>query len=235
MEAKDRIIVALDVDSLGKVKALVESLVSYVGYFKAGLQLLTAVGAPQVVELIHALGGKVFYDGKFNDIPNTIAGAGKAVAKMNVEMFDIHATSGVEAMTMAVANSERSLVLAVTVLTSLKESDIRLIFGESSKLKVLQLARSAKIAGCNGVICSPQELEFLGKQKELDDLIKVTPGVRPKWANTGDQKRIMTPAEAIKAGATFLVIGRPITNPPPEIGTPADAVKEIIKEIQAVL
>ena len=235
MDAKDRIIVALDVDSLDKVKSLIESLALHVGCFKIGLELLTAVGAPKVIEFIHSLGGQVFYDGKFDDIPNTIGGASKAVAGLNVKMFNVHASAGIEAMMAAVANKGQSLVLAVTVLTSIEENNANLIFGGPSKAKVLQFARDAKLAGCDGIICSPQELELLGKQKELSNLLKITPGVRSEWASTGDQKRIMTPAEAIKAGATALVIGRPITKPPTEIGTPVDAAKKIAEEIAAVL
>lgn len=231
MKAKDRIIVALDVDSLDKAKALVESLAPHVGCFKVGLELLTAVGAPKVVEFVHSLGGQVFYDGKFDDIPNTIGGAVKAVAGMNVRMLNVHASAGIEAMMTAVANQGQSLVLAVTVLTSLEENNAHLIFGGPSKAKVLQFARDAKIAGCNGIICSPQEIGLLGKQEELRGLLKVTPGVRPEWAAAGDQKRIMTPTEAIKAGADYLVIGRPITKPPAEIGTPINAAKKITREI----
>lgn len=235
MEVKDRIIVALDVDSLDKAKSLVESLSPYVGCFKIGLELLTAVGAPKAVDFVHSFGGQVFYDGKFDDIPNTIGSASKAVAAMNVKMFNIHASAGIEAMVAAVANKDQSLVLAVTVLTSLEENNAHLIFGGPSKAKVLQFARDAKIAGCDGIICSPQELEFLSKQKELISLLKITPGVRPNWAAVGDQKRVMTPAEAIKAGATSLVIGRPITKPPAEVGMPVDAVKMITSEIESAL
>jgi orotidine-5'-phosphate decarboxylase len=235
MEAKDRIIVALDVDNLDKAKSLVESLAPHVGCFKVGLELLTAVGAPKVVGFVHSLGGQVFYDGKFDDIPNTVGGAAKAVAGLNVKMFNIHASAGVETMIAAVANKGQSLVLAVTVLTSLEENNAHLIFGSPSKAKVLQLARDAKIAGCDGIICSPQELELIGKQKELGSMLKVTPGIRPEWAVAGDQKRITTPADAIKAGATSLVIGRPITKPPTEIGTPVDAAKKITEEIASVL
>ncbi len=235
VEPKERIIVALDVDNLDKAKSLVESLAPHVGCFKVGLELLTAVGGPDVVEFIHSAGGQVFYDGKFDDIPNTVAGAAKAVAGLNVKMFNVHASAGIEAMMAAVTNKEQSLVLAVTVLTSLEENNAHLIFGGPSKAKVLQLARDAKLAGCDGIICSPQELELLGKQKELAGLMKITPGVRPEWASAGDQKRIMTPAEAIKAGATALVIGRPITKPPQEVGTPADAAKRIADEIQTAM
>lgn len=235
MEAKDRIIVALDVYNLAQVRFHVKNLAPYVGCFKVGLELLTAVGAPAVVELIHSLNGQIFYDGKFNDIPNTVGNAAGAAAGLNVKMFNVHASAGIEAMMAAVANKGQSIVLAVTVLTSLEENNAHLLFGGPSKAKVLQFARDAKIAGCDGIICSPQELALLGKQKELNALLKVTPGVRPEWASTDDQKRIMTPAEAIKAGATHLVIGRPITKPPREIGTPVDAVKRIVDEISSVL
>ncbi|MFA6131020.1 MAG: orotidine-5'-phosphate decarboxylase [Patescibacteria group bacterium] len=161
MEARKRVIVALDVDNLEEAEAHVRDLASYVGSFKVGLELLTAVGAPKVVECIHALRGQVFFDGKFSDIPNTIAGAARVVAGLNVKMFDVHASAGVEAMMAAVDNRGSSLVFAVTVLTSLEENTAQLIFGGTTKAKVLQMARDAKIAGCDGIICSPQELRFL--------------------------------------------------------------------------
>lgn len=235
MDVKDRIIVALDVDSLGKAQRLVEELAPHVGCFKVGLELVTAAGAPQVIDFVHCLGGLVFYDGKFCDIPNTVGGAAKVVAGLNVKMFNVHASCGIEAMSAAVANKGSSLVLAVTVLTSLEENNAHLIFGGPSKAKVLQFARDAKIAGVDGVICSPQELELLGKQVELGDLMKITPGIRPEWASVGDQKRVMTPGEAVKAGATAIVIGRPITKPPLEIGSPSNAVRLIIGEIEQAL
>lgn len=235
MEAKERIIVALDVDSLDKAKSLVESLAPHVGCFKIGLELLTAEGAPQVVAFVHALGGKVFFDGKFNDIPNTVGSAAKVVAQMGVSMFNIHASAGIEAMMAAVANKGQSFVLAVTVLTSLEESleenNTHLIFGGPSKAKVLQLARDAKLAGCDGIICSPQEIELLGKQKELRGLLKVTPGIRFTNSLPDDQKRTMTAREAILAGADYLVIGRPITQAP----DPVKAAQKIAQEITVVL
>lgn len=234
MEAKDRIIVALDVDTLYKAESLVGELAPHVGCFKVGLELLTAEGAPRVVGAVHQLGGQLFYDGKFNDIPNTVGYAAERVARLGVKMFNVHASAGIEAMTAAVSHKHQALVLAVTVLTSLEENNAYLIFGGPIKAKVLQFARDAMLAGCDGVICSPQELELLGKP-EFGHLLKVTPGVRPEWAAAGDQKRIMTPAETIKAGADFLVIGRPITRPPAEIGTPVEAAKKIAEEIASAL
>lgn len=230
-----KIIVALDVDTLKEAEKLVKTLSPYVGYFKVGLELLTAEGAPKVINFFHRFGTELFYDGKFNDIPNTVGRAAKAVAVMNVKMFNVHASAGIEAMRAAVANKGKSLVLAVTVLTSLEENNAHLIFGQPSKAKVLQFARDAMIAGCDGIICSPQELEFLGKQKELTNLKKITPGVRPEWSKSGDQKRTMTPYDAIKAGATALVIGRPITDPPGVVGSSVKAVEMIIAEINQAL
>lgn len=232
MDAKDRIIVALDVSDLSMAAKLITELSPNVGCFKVGLQLLTAVGAPKVVEFVHRFGGKVFFDGKFDDIPNTVGEASKAVSDMHVNMFNVHASAGIPAMMAAVANKGNSKVLAVTVLTSLEENNAHLIFGAPSKAKVLQLARDAKLAGVDGIICSPQELELLTKQKELNGLEFVTPGVRPEWAAVGDQKRVMTPYEAIINGAHMLVIGRPITNPPEHIGSPANAAQWIAEKIQ---
>ena len=254
MEAKDRIIVALDVDTWDKAKSLVEILAPYVGCFNVGLELMSAVGLPQVVGKIHSLGGAVFCDIKLHDIPNTMAGSAKVISKLGVRILNVHASAGIEGMAAAREGARSAgmqdegwsgtrpltipgncWILAVTVLTSLEENNANLIFGGPIKAKVLQFARDAKTAGLDGIICSPQELELLGKQKELAGLVKVTPGVRPEWAAVGDQKRVMTPAEAIKAGATALVIGRPITKPPAEIGTSVDAAKRITEEIASVL
>lgn len=235
MDVKDRIIVALDVNDLDEVESLVRELAPHVGYFKVGLQLLTSVGAPKVVEFLHSLNGRVFLDGKFDDIPNTVGEAAQAVSLLGVAMFNVHASAGIEAMMAAVHHKRNSCVLAVTVLTSLEENNAHLIFGAPSKAKVLQLARDAKLAGVDGIICSPQELELLAKQKELGEFLKVTPGVRPEWAAVGDQKRVMTPGDAIAAGATALVIGRPITKPPKEVGGPADAAQRIAEEITIAL
>lgn len=249
-EARSRIIPALDVPTLEEVERLVTALGSYHPIFKVGLELINSVGGPKVVSVIHDLSGRVFYDIKLKDIPNTIAGASKAIARMGVNMFNVHASAGVEGLIAARMAAQpnwlevnfsnqsaqvRHLILAVTVLTSLDEENCHLIYGAPSKAKVLQFARDALLAGLNGVVCSPQELTLLGKQMELSGLVKVTPGVRPTWASTGDQKRVMTPAEAIKAGATYLVIGRPITQPPSEIGTPAQAFERIAEEIAEVL
>ncbi|HEY9584877.1 MAG TPA: orotidine-5'-phosphate decarboxylase [Candidatus Paceibacterota bacterium] len=227
MRAKDRIIVALDVDSLEKAEALVMALAPHVGCFKVGLELLTAVGAPKVVEFVHSLGGQIFYDGKLHDIPNTVAKAAKAIAGFKVRMFNVHASSGLDGMQAAVDNRGGSQVLAVTVLTSHEENNAHCIFGAPSKAKVIQFARDAKLAGCDGIVCSPQELTLLGKQKELAGLLKVTPGIRSPDDPKDDQNRTLSPREAILAGADYLVIGRPIT----AAADPVAAAKLIADEV----
>jgi len=226
-QPKDRIIVALDVDSLDKAEVLVKRLSPHIGFSKVGLELLTAEGAPRVVNSIQTLGGLVFYDGKFDDIPNTVAGAAKAVAKMGVKMFNVHASAGIDAMMAAVANKGESLVLAVTVLTSREENDANLTFGGPTKARVLQFAREAKLAGCDGIVCSPQELKLIRSRKELNGLLTVVPGIRSSDAPADDQKRTMSAGEAIKAGADYLVIGRPIT----AAADPVEAAKKIAEEI----
>jgi len=250
MKAKDRIIVALDVDSPEKAISLVWALAPYVGCFKIGLQL-TYVMLKQMIfpsnekeaienlktirQLFGSIGPQLFWDTKLDDIPNTVIGASRALAEMRVRMFNIHASCSIAAMMGAKENSGNALVLAVTVLTSLSEENAYLIFVAPSKAKVIQFARDAKLAGVDGIVCSPQELKILSQQKELSGLIKVTPDIQPNWSVAGDQKRITTPAQAIKDGADCLVIGRPITNPPEKIGSPVEAVKLIIEEITLAL
>lgn len=238
MEAKNKIIVALDVDHLDDMKHCVKILTPYVWGFKVGLELATAVGTPLAVNFIHSRGGNVFFDGKFHDIPNTVGKASSVISELGVKMFNVHASAGIKTMKAAVTNKKHSLALAVTILTSLgdddEEDNTSRIYGEISKAKVLQFARDAKACGMDGIICSPQELELIGNLKEFSGFLKVTPGIRPKWAAINDQKRIMTPAEAIGLGADYLVIGRPITNPPKEIGTPVNAIKKILEEIEVL-
>lgn len=233
--AKEKIIVALDVSSLKLAAPLVESLADYVGYFKVGLELITAEGAPQVVDFIHKRGGKLFFDGKFSDIPNTIGKASQAASGLGVTFFDVHASCGLESMKAAVANRGKSKVLAVTVLTSLSDEESLSLYGEKSSQKVVKWAFEAQKAGIDGIVCSGQELKLLATYPELKSLLRVTPGIRPQWAEAQDQKRILTPKEAIQLGADYLVIGRPITNPPAKIGSPVEAAKKIAEEIAEVL
>lgn len=247
MKAKDRIIVPLDVDSVEKAINLVEQLEPHVGQFKIGLELINSMLASVIIpedaeeatvnlddirELFELLNGRIFWDGKFDDIPNTVAGASASVAKMKVKMFNIHASAGKEAIIKAIANKGNSLVLGVTVLTSLSAEECVSIFGDQPSIKVVQFAKMLVDAKADGIICSPQELAIIGQHSELANLLKVTPGVRPVWATAGDQKRIMTPYQAIIDGADMLVIGRPISQPPKEIGTPIDAANKIAEEIE---
>lgn len=242
MEPKERIFVALDVDTPEKAWEYVSKLDQHVGGFKIGLEFTTSmltrlIAAESETEanfqlkkirmLFGVLDGRVFWDGKFNDIPNTVGGASKAITRLNVKMFNVHASAGIDAMRAAAMNKSHSLVLAVTVLTSLEENNAHLIFGGPSKAKVIQFARDAKIAGCDGIVCSPQELKLLGKQTELMSLLKVIPGIRSKDSPPDDQRRTMTAAEAVKAGADYLVIGRPITAAP----DPVAAAKKFAAEI----
>jgi orotidine-5'-phosphate decarboxylase len=194
--------------------------------------------------------GKIFWDGKFNDIPNTVAGATRNTRVMGVKFLDVHASAGIEAVREAVKNKGDAKLLVVTVLTSLQFADLwniglgrcrnpncRKYFTTEWSDKfvsdlVENMAMWAKGCGADGVICSPRELPLITKYEMYKNFIKVVPGVRPSWAASGDQKRVMTPGDAIRAGADYLVIGRPITAPPAEIGGPAEAVKLIIKEIE---
>ncbi len=261
MEAKDRIIVALDVDSLDKALKLVEELNPYVGLFKVGLELLTSEGSPKVVQTIQEAGGKIFYDGKFKDIPNTVAGAARAVTRLDVQMFNVHCLGGSAMMKAAQQAAEEisktqgtscPLILGVTILTSLDYGDlvelgiydelniadpeelVQVKRDRIERLAIKHLAWLAQENGLAGAISSPQEIRAIRNYCQPEFLV-VTPGVRPKWAAVGDQKRVMTPGEAIKAGVDYLVIGRPITKPPEEISSPVEAAKLIAEEIAAAI
>jgi len=232
--ARQKVVLALDVDSVDVAFDLIERLNPYVGMFKVGLELITAGLAHNIINCIHLEGGKVFYDGKFDDIPHTVGNSSKQAAKLGVKIFNVHASAGMPAMLEAVKNKGRSKVYAVSVLTSFDENNSNIVYGGPTKAKVLQMAREATLAQCDGLICSPQELEMLGACPELSSLKKMTPGIRPAFAQVNDQKRVMTPAEAIKAGAHLLVIGRPITKPDGGM-TPEEAAMRVLEEIAPVL
>jgi orotidine-5'-phosphate decarboxylase len=238
----NRIILALDVPDVAKAHELVMNLSPYVGNFKIGLEFITAMLANLITadgdaaahfalkkmrDLFQRLDGNIFWDGKFKDIPNTIAGATKALEKLHVKMFNVHASAGAEAMKAAAANKGDALALAVTVLTSIDDKASGLIYGAPARAKVLQFAHFAQDNGFDGIVCSPQELYPLGETGAFNDFIKVTPGIRSADAPPDDQKRTMTPTEAVVAGADFLVIGRPITG----AADPVAAAKKIAEEI----
>jgi orotidine-5'-phosphate decarboxylase len=237
-----RIIVALDVPTLDEALALVHQLHPYVGGFKVGLELCTAVGVPQVVETISKAGGQVFLDLKFKDIPNTVAGAIRAVLAScgdKVHMLTLH-TDGGKAMLHAAVEAAyaasphaRPLLLGVTVLTSMDTDMLATELGISRSVseQVRHLAVLAQQAGLDGVVASPNEASLI-KATCGDSFLVVTPGVRPHWAATGDQRRVTTPAQAVQAGADYLVIGRPITAAPSEQGGPVAAAERIAQELQ---
>jgi len=231
MDARDRLIVALDFPNRQSAQNLVSALGNSVTTYKVGKQLFTAEGPPIVRELV-AAGKKVFLDLKFHDIPNTVAGAVSAAAELGVSMLTVHASGGAKMLRAAAeaAASSRSkpLVLAVTVLTSLGDEDLAEIgvAGYAAE-QVLRLAKLAQSAGCGGIVASPNEVAHL-RRSLGPGLAIVTPGVRPAGAAAGDQARVATPRAAIEAGATYLVVGRPITG----ALDPAGAAEGILREIE---
>ena len=234
---KGRIIFALDVSSLDEADELIKLLAPHVGLFKAGLELITAEGPERVIKFIHERKARVFVDVKFHDIPNTVGNASANMAKFGACMFNVHASGGIDMMRAAVKSRYAGKlpvnVLAVTILTSLGEDQNHLTYGDPVKAKVLQLARDAKMAGVQGLICSAQEAKMLKERPELAGLFLVTPGIRPAWSAKNDQKRIVTPKDAVLAGTDYMVIGRAIRTPPEEVGGPVEAVKLIVEEIQS--
>ena len=228
---KDKLIVALDVETADKALALVKELHGVAGMFKVGSQLFTSAG-PQIVRDIIALDAKVFLDLKFHDIPHQVAGAARAAAELGVSLFTIHASGGSEMMRSAVeavSDRSRTKVLAITVLTSIDENILSEIGVTSSPAEsVMRLMRLAESAGVDGVVASPQEIQTIRRTVSNPDFLIVTPGIRPATSQSGDQKRIATPAAAIGAGASYLVVGRPITG----AANPLEAAREIVAEME---
>lgn len=235
-QAREKIIFALDVKGFSDVERWSHLLASKVGMFKIGKQLFTSCG-PEAVRMIQKNGGEVFLDLKYHDIPNTVAMATLEAARLGVKLTNLHALGGYEMMagTMDALDKEfkgnrQSRVLAVTILTSSTEETLRGVGIEHSVPEmVVRLAKLAKSAGVDGVVASPQEVRLIREACGPDFLI-VTPGVRPTFASADDQKRIMTPAEAVSQGADYLVIGRPIS----AAADPATAADMIVDEIMAV-
>lgn len=234
-QAREKVIFALDTAEFAHVQYWAEALADKVGMFKIGKQLFTACG-PAAVRMIQKFGGEVFLDLKFHDIPNTVAMASVEAARMGVKLFNLHALGGYEMMAKTVEaldkefkGGERAKVLAVTILTSSTEETLRDVGIEHTVPEmVVRLATLAKRAGIDGVVASPREIPLIREECGNDFLI-VTPGVRPSFAALNDQKRVMTPAEAVKAGSDYLVIGRPIGDAP----DPAAAAELILDEIVA--
>jgi orotidine-5'-phosphate decarboxylase len=237
--ARDRLIVALDVESANDARRLVSELREFAGAFKVGLQLFTSAGPSFVRELCDAR-TKIFLDLKFHDIPNTVAKAGIEAARTGVWMFNVHASGGNEMMRAVVSevsafcekqSIRRPKMIGVTVLTSSNQETLRQVGVEESLAEqVMRLARLAKSSGLDGVVASPQESQLLRAELGSGFTI-VTPGVRPINASNDEQKRVMTPSDAIRAGADHLVVGRPIT----ASNNPAIAAQEILQEIKTAV
>jgi orotidine-5'-phosphate decarboxylase len=228
---QDKIIIALDVPDTDGALRLLDSLGEAPTLCKIGLELFTAEG-PSVVKAVQSRGSAVFLDLKFHDIPNTVAHAVNSAAALGVAMTTLHACGGPVMLEAAAKAAEASgnkdlLLLAVTVLTSMDAAQLSATgITIDPEAQVLRLAALAAEAGIGGIVCSPLEISTVratfGKKLRL-----VTPGVRPVWASAGDQKRVMTPAEAVKAGSDWLVIGRPIT----AAADPKAAYERIVAEI----
>ena len=223
----DKIIVALDVATKEKALELVEQLRGEISFFKIGLQLYTAEG-PEIVRAVLSTGAKVWLDLKLYDIPNTVARAVESANHLGVHMLTIHLSGGSEMVRAAIAaGTNDMLLLGVTVLTSANEQTLREVgIIDTVENQVLRLARLGVAAGIDGVVASPHEIKML--RAELGNKIKIAvQGIRPSWAEPGDQKRFMTPREALQAGADYIGIGRPITSHP----QPREAVARILDEL----
>lgn len=232
-EARNKIIFALDVAGLEDIDRWADKLSGNVGMFKVGKELFTACG-PAAVKAVQRHGGQVFLDLKYHDIPNTVAHAMCEAARLGVQLANLHALGGGEMMETAVnavhkecGGADRPRLLAVTILTSSTVQTLQQVGIEHSvQDMVVRLARLAKASGMDGVVASPLEIGLIREACGPDFLI-VTPGVRPSFASVDDQKRIMTPAEAVSSGADYLVIGRPIA----KADDPVAAAERITSEI----
>jgi orotidine-5'-phosphate decarboxylase len=234
-QPKDRIIFALDVEHFSEAQYWVNLLKDQIGVFKVGKQLFTHAG-PKVIDMIRKRNQNVFLDLKFHDIPTTVAKAGAEATKLNVSIFDLHALGGFDMMRKTVEASKatakelgipKPLILAITILTSMDEDSLKEVGIRGPILEeVGQLALLAMKAGVDGVVASPQEIGIIRKQCGEKFLI-VTPGIRLPSDKKDDQKRTLSPKEAISAGANYLVIGRPIK----EAKNPLEAVQKIVEDI----
>ena len=234
---KNRLIVALDVETAREAFNLFCALRDVAGMFKIGSQLFTAEGPGIVRDIVHA-GGRVFLDLKFHDIPNTVAAAGIEAARLGVAIFNVHACGGSEIMrrtadaVQETAEREkitRPLIIGVTVLTSADDNVLAEAgFSSNTESQVKRLARLAVASGLDGVVASPHEVKLVREAIEQRDFVIVAPGVRPSGTTHDDQLRVMTPAAAVRAGADYLVVGRAILR----ATDPARAANEIIEEMQ---
>ena len=221
------LMVALDMDDAREAALLAREIGQKVAAFKVGSQLFSGSG-PDVVRGIRDEGGRVFLDLKFHDIPNTVQRAVEAVRGLGVSFFTVHASGGHQMIAAAKEAAGDAKVLAVTLLTSLDKKNIEDIgFGGEIKDQVVRLARLARGAGADGIVCSPLEVAHLREAMD-DQCILITPGIRPAGAASDDQARISTPAQAVSAGADYLVVGRPIV----KAGDRVLAVEQILEEMR---
>lgn len=234
--ASDKLIFALDAGSYEEALSWVEMLSGHVGMFKVGKELFTAAG-PKIIESIKKKGQKVFLDLKFHDIPNTVARASEAAVRLNVDMFNVHASGGSRMIKETVAaawacadkiGTARPVILAVTVLTSLNNADLAEIgFHQETNELVVHLAELAQTSGASGVVASAQDIVRL-RENFGDEFVIVTPGIRSADSSAkDDQKRTLSAYEAVKAGADYIVVGRPIRS----AQEPLEACRKIIQEI----
>jgi orotidine-5'-phosphate decarboxylase len=237
-QASDRLIIALDVERTDEARRIIDELREFAGGFKIGLQLFASAG-PSFVRELCGSGLRIFLDLKFHDIPNTVAKAGIEASRLGVWMFNIHALGGNEMMRQAVyevgnfcerEGIERPKIIGVTVLTSSSGDALHEVgIEDNAPGQVLRLARLAKNSGLDGVVASPLEASAIRAECGREFTI-VTPGIRPENASNDDQKRVMTPSGAVRAGADYLVIGRPIT----EAGDIRVATERILREISSI-
>lgn len=228
-----KIIVAYDDLDLDKAISLARQ------FNNSGVDIVSKVNdllddeGPSIISKLREY-GDVMADPKLHDIPNTVKNRVKKYAIHKPYFITVHASGGIEMMRKAVENCGESKILAVTVLTSLNEEECNINLGAPVKVKVLQYARNAVLAGVHGIVCSPQELKFLSQFPELKNLIKVTPGIRPKWHidPKDDQSRITTPRDAVLLGADYLVIGRPIIQSENPVGALQNTREEIISAMK---
>jgi orotidine-5'-phosphate decarboxylase len=239
-ELSDRVIVALDLPTLDEARDLMEQLGDSARVFKVGSQIFTSVG-PDIIREIKGRSKKLFLDLKFHDIPNTVARASEVATELGVDMFNMHISGGLEMMRAAAEATkskaselgiQKPIVLGVTILTSIDGLTFQRDFNSSNSLQeqIVYMARLAQRAGLDGVVASPQEIQLI-RNACGSNFVVVTPGVRPKWAARDDQKRVTTPARALAAGATYVVIGRPIYQSP----EPANALARILQQLEGDL
>lgn len=226
---RTELIVALDLDTVAQVDAMVAAIGPGVQWYKVGKQLFTQEG-PAVVKHLQKLGKRVFLDLKFHDIPNTVAQAVRAVAAIGADMTNVHASGGRGMLEAAAAAARETqvLLIAVTVLTSMNEEELANVgVQDSPGRQVVRLARLTQQAGVAGVVCSALEIEAI-RAACGPEFVLVVPGIRPAGVDHGDQKRVMTPREAATAGADYIVVGRPITKAP----DPAAAAAAVRRELE---